>query len=150
MTNEQKIKAYLAAGHHVKVTLLTGDTITIVHDNWWRFVSSDASTFYYGNLDKYQVEPLPLNPPQYKVWDKVIILDIVKEIDTYPRWDQEKKDMIWKVFEIGFVSYSLEIWEYEFPYWAIAPYFDDEKQTKIQELESQLASIAKELELLKK
>lgn len=150
MTNEQKIKAYLAAGHHAKVTILINNTITIVHDNWWRFVSSNGSLFDYGSLDDKIVEPLPLPPPPYKKWDKVIILDVAREVINYSDWDQEKKDMTWKVFEIGFVSYSIEIWDYEFPYWAVAPYFDDEKQTKIQELESQLATIAKELELLKK
>lgn len=153
MTNEQKIKAYLAAGHHVKVTVLINNTITIVHDNWWRFVSSNGSLFDYGNLYDKIVEPLPLTPPPYKVWDKVIILDVAKQIINYSEWDQQKKDMIWEVFTIDDVHFCIDIWEYSFPYFAVAPYFDDkeeEKQTKIQELESQLATIAKELELLKK
>lgn len=153
MTNEQKIKAYLAAGHHVKVTILINNTITIVHDNWWRFVSSNGSLFDYGTLYDKIVEPLPLTPPPYKVWDKVIILDVAKQIINYSEWDQKKRDMIWKVFTIDDVSYCIDIWLYSFPYLAVAPYFDDkeeEKQTKIQELESQLATIAKELELLKK
>lgn len=153
MTNEQKIKAYLAAGHHVKVTILINNTITIVHDNWWRFVSSNGSLFDYGSLDDKIVEPLPLPPPPYKKWDKVIILDVAKQVANYAEWDQEKKDMIWKVFTIYSLDYAINIWEYSFPYFAVAPYFDDKdeaKQTKIQELESQLATIAKELELLKK
>lgn len=151
MTNEQKIKAYLAAGHHVKVTILINNTITIVHDNWWRFVSSNGSLFDYDSLDDKIVEPLPLPPPPYKVWDKVTILDVAKQVANYSEWDQQKKDMIWKVFTIDSVNYCINIWPYSFPYFTVAPYFDEEaKQTKIQELESQLATIAKELELLKK
>lgn len=153
MTNEQKIKAYLAAGHHVKVTLLTNNTITIVHDNWWKFVSSDGSNFYHNEFESYDIYPFPLTPPPYKVWDKVIILDVAKQIINYSEWGQKKKDMIWKVFTIDDVIFCIDIGEYSFPYFAVAPYFDDEeeeKQIKIQELESQLATIAKELELLKK
>ena len=153
MTNEQKIKAYLEAGHYVKVTILINNTITIVHDNWWRFVSSNGSLFDYDSLDDKIVEPLPLPPPTYKVWDKVIILDVAKQAVNYSEWNHTKRDMIWKVFTIDDVHFCIDIWEYSFPYFTVAPYFDDEeeaKQTKIQELESQLATIAKELELLKK
>ena len=68
--------------------------------------------------------------------------------------------MIWKIWTI---TWTCSDWAYTinngvfFPSWAIAPAFDDEdddeddeRQTKIQELETQLATIAKELELLKK
>ena len=67
MTNEQKIKAYLEAGHYVKVNLLIDDSITIVYDNGLRFISSDGSTFYYDDFDyKPSVEPIP-RKPNYKV-----------------------------------------------------------------------------------
>lgn len=147
MTNEQKIKSYLAAGHHVKVG---ADIMNIVYDNWSRFISWDGSNFYYSEFESYGIDPLPLTPPPYKKWDKVIILDVAREVINYSDWAQQKKDMVWKVFTIGDVSYSIGIWGYEFPYFAVAPYFDDAKQTKIQELESQLSQIQKELELLKK
>lgn len=156
MTNEQKIKAYLAAGHHVKVTILINNTITIVHDNWWRFVSSNGSLFDYDSLDDKIVEPLPLPPPPYKVWDKVIVLDIAVEMDWYDDFSNTKKWTVWKVWTITWICSD---WTYTingetfFPSWAIAPSFDnenDERKTKIQELESQLATIAKDLELLKK
>lgn len=150
MTNEQKIKAYLAAGHHVKVG---ENVLTLVHNNGTRFISSDGSNFYHDEFESYGIYPFPLTPTPYKVWDKVIILDVAKQIINYSEWDQQKKDMIWKVFTIDSVNYCINIWSYSFPYWAVAPAFDDEdeaKQTKIQELESQLATIAKELELLKK
>jgi hypothetical protein len=150
MTNEQKIKAYLAAGHHVKVTILINNTITIVHDNWWRFVSSNGSLFDYGSLDDKIVEPIP-RKPNYKVWDKVVVLDIAREVNEFDSWFPEYKKMVSNVVTITSTIDTL----YEINWWAlvsswvIAPYFDDEKPTKIQELESQLAQIQKEIELLK-
>mgnify|MGYP006888286146 FL=1 len=154
MTNEQKIKAYLDAGHYVKVNL---DNIwwyvTIVNYDIGKFIYSDWSSDLCFKFEYDTIEPLPLTPPPYKEWDKVIILDVAKQVANYSEWDQKKKDMIWKVFTIDDVIFCIDIWEYSFPYWAVAPYFDDkeeEKQTKIQELETQLATIAKELELLKK
>ena len=156
MTNEQKIKAYLAAGHYVKVNLLIDDSITIVYDNGLRFISSDGSTFYYDDFDyKPSVEPIP-RKPNYKVWDKVVVLDIAREIYGYDDWDDCEKEQVWKVWTIVRLFND---WTYKvntvdgsvwLPSWAMAPAFDDEKPTKIQELESQLATIAKELELLKK
>jgi len=151
MTNEQKIKAYLAAGHYVKVNLLIDDSIIIVYDNWLRFISSDGSTFYYDDFDyKPSVEPIP-RKPNYKVWDKVVVLDIAREVNEFDSWFPEYKKMVSNVVTITSTIDTL----YEIDWWAlvsswiIAPYFDDEKPTKIQELESQLAQIQKEIELLK-
>ena len=157
MTNEQKIKAYLAAGHHVKATSESGDVYTIyaMQDDFLVVYVAEAgvTTLPSASFSWDTIEPLPLTPPPYKEWDKVIILDVAKQVANYSEWDQKKKDMIWKVFTIDDVIFCIDIWEYSFPYWAVAPYLDDEdeaKQTKIQELETQLATIAKELELLKK
>jgi len=63
MTNEQKIKAYLAAGHHVKVG---ANILTLVHNNGTRFISSDGSKFYHYEFESYGIYPLPLTPPPYK------------------------------------------------------------------------------------
>lgn len=156
MTNEQKIKAYLEAGHYVKVNLLIDDSITIVYDNGLRFISSDGSTFYYDDFDyNPSVEPIP-RKPNYKVWDKVVVLEIAREVNEYSSWDDCEKEQIWKVWSITKLAnnwaHKVEntdggVW---LPSWAIAPAFDDDKPTKIQELESQLAQIQKEIELLKK
>lgn len=152
MTNEQKIKAYLAAGHYVKVNLLIDDSITIVYDNGLRFISSDGSTFYYDDFDyKPSVEPIP-RKPNYKVWDKVVVLEIAREMDWYDDFSDTKKWTVWKVWTITWICPD---WTYIingeafFPSWSIAPAFDDDKSTKIQELESQLYQIQKEIELLK-
>lgn len=159
MTNEQKIKAYLAAGHHVKVTSKYWDVYTIyaMQDDFFvEYAEAEACVTFFSSepFSWYTIEPIPLPPPPYKVWDRIIILDVAKQVANYSEWDQKKKDMIWKVFTIDAIGYCIDIWPYSFPYWAVAPYFDDEeeeeKQTKIQELETQLATIAKELELLKK
>ena len=153
MTNEQKIKAYLDAGHYVKVNL---DNIwwyvTIVNYDIGKFIYSDWSSDLCFKFEYDMVEPTPRKPP-YKVWDKVIVLDIAREMDWYDDFSNTKKWTVWKVWTITWICSD---WTYTingetfFPSWAIAPAFDDDKSTKIQELETQLATIAKELELLKK
>jgi len=152
MTNEQKIKAYLEAGHYVKVNLWIDDSIIIVYDNGLRFISSDGSAFYYDDFDyKPSVEPIP-RKPNYKVWDKVVVLEIAREVNEFDSWFPEYKKMVSNVVTITSTIDTL----YEINWWAlisswvIAPAFDDEKPTKIQELETQLAQIQKEIELLKK
>lgn len=148
MTNEQKIKAYLAAGHYVKVG---ENVITLIHDNWERLISSDGSKFSYSEFEYYTIEPIP-RKPNYKVWDKVVVLDIAREMDWYNDFSDTQKWTVWKFWTITWICPD---WTYIinneafFPSWSIAPAFDDDKPTKIQELESQLAQIQKELELLK-
>ncbi len=162
MTNEQKIKAYLEAGHYVKVNLLIDDSIIIVYDNGLRFVSSDGSTFYYVDFnDKPSVEPIPRKPP-YKVWEKVKVLDIARDIEEYNLLDSDQQEMIWWVYIIESIDgYWIRLNcspdtryddSYTFPSWCLAPAVDSEnieRKTRIQELELQLVQIRKDLELLK-
>ena len=156
MTNEQKIKAYLDAGHWVKVNLdIIWWYVTIVNYDMAKFIYSDWSSDLCSKFESYIVEPIPRKPP-YKFWDKVVVLEIAREMDWYDDFSDTKKWTVWKVWTITWICSD---WTYIinseafFPSWAIAPAFDDEndeRRTKIQELETQLAKIAKELELLKK
>ena len=155
MTNEQKIKAYLEAGHLVKAYVDGWISTNLIYDNWKYFVNQYATFNEYDKFENCTVEPIPRKPP-YKVWDKVVVLDIAREIYGYDDWDDCEKEQVWKVWTIVRLFND---WTYKvntvdgsvwLPSWAMAPAFDDEKPTKIQELESQLATIAKELELLKK
>lgn len=151
MTNEQKIKAYLDAGHLVKTYIDWWISTNLIYDNWKYFVNQYATFNEYDKFENCTVEPIPRKPP-YKVWDKVIVLEIAREIDWYDNWGRNKKEQVWKVWSITMLDND---WTYQIdndvwlPSWAIAPAFDDEKPTKIQELESQLAQIQKEIELLK-
>ncbi len=153
MTNEQKIKAYLEAGHYVKVNL--GNIwwyVTIVNYDMAKFIYSDWSSDLCFKFESDMVEPIPRKPP-YKVWDKVVVLEIAREMDWYDDFSDTKKWTVWKVWTITWIypdwTYIIN-GEAFFPSWSIAPAFDDDKSTKIQELESQLAQIQKEIELLKK
>jgi len=152
MTNEQKIKAYLDAGHYVKAYIDWWISTNLIYDNWKYFVNQYATFNEYDKFEDCTVEPIPRKPP-YKVWDKVIVLEIAREIDWYDNWGRNKKEQVWKVWSITMLDND---WTYQIdndvwlPSWAIAPAFDDDKSTKIQELESQLAQIQKEIELLKK
>ncbi len=156
MTNEQKIKTYLEAGHYVETiaysSVVSGEWIVIIHDNFGYFVSNCGQKFWYSHFDNCQLVIIPRKPP-YKAWDKVIVLEVARDIDWYDDFSNSKKWMIWKIWTI---TWMCSDWAYVingetfFPSWAIAPAFDDDKSTKIQELESQLAQIQKEIELLKK
>ena len=154
MTNEQKIKAYLAAGHWVKVTDSDGIDMQVTSYYYDMFCFHKSSGVCHSKLtfENCTVEPIPRKPP-YKFWDKVVVLEIAREMDWYDDFSDTKKWTVWKVWTITWICPD---WTYIinneafFPSWAIAPAFDDEKSTKIQELETQLAQIQKELELLKK
>ena len=148
MTNEQKIKAYLEAGHWVKV----GENVmTLIHDNWERLISSDGRKFSYSEFEYSTIEPIQRIPTAYEEWDKVLVLS------NHQKDIAEMQDMVWNVCEIEWNNEIIyAVWNnkkdnfYYFPAYCLAPAFDDEKPTKIQELESQLAQIQKEIELLKK
>lgn len=152
MTNEQKIKAYLAAGHLVKTYIDWWISTNLIYDNWKYFVNQYATFNEYDKFEDCTVEPIPRKPP-YKFWDKVVVLEIAREMDWYDDFSDTKKWTVWKVWTITWICPD---WTYIinneafFPSWSIAPAFDDDKSTKIQELESQLAQIQKEIELLKK
>ena len=158
MTNEQKIKAYLEAGHYVKANYIDWGSYKIYDqpEEWWvisyKIGDGELELFEIDGWEDCTVEPIPRKPP-YKVWDKVVVLDIAREMDWYDDLSDTKKWTVWKVWTITWICPD---WTYIinneafFPSWSIAPAFDDEKPTKIQELESQLAQIQKELELLKK
>lgn len=152
MTNEQKIKAYLEAGHLVKTYIDWWISTNLIYDNWKYFVNQYATFNEYDKFEDCTVEPIPRKPP-YKFWDKVVVLEIAREMDWYDDLSDTKKWTVWKVWTITWIypdwTYIINN-EAFFPSWAIAPAFDDEKPTKIQELESQLAQIQKEIELLKK
>ena len=152
MTNEQKIKAYLDAGHLVKTYIDWWISTNLIYDNWKYFVNQYATFNEYDKFEDCTVEPIPRKPP-YKAWDKVVVLEIAREMDWYDDFSDTKKWTVWKVWTITWICPD---WTYIinneafFPSWSIAPAFDDDRSTKIQELESQLAQIQKEIELLKK
>ena len=168
MTNEQKIKAYLEAGHYVKATDTDWGSYKIYDqpEEWWvisyKIGDGELDLFEIDGWEDCTIEPIS-RKPSYKVWDKVIVLEIAREIEEYNLLDSDQQEMIWWVFiieSIDFYWIRLNCSKdsryddcYTFPSWCLAPYFDDEndeRKTKIQELETQLAQIQKDLELLKK
>ena len=101
MTNEQKIKAYLEAGHYVKVSKEWCNTYTAIYydDNFLYYTdwSKDKSTFKWWNI-----EPIP-RKPNYKVWDKVVVLEIAREMDWYDDFSDTNKWTVWKVWTITWI-----------------------------------------------
>ena len=134
MTNEQKIKAYLAAGHYVKV----GENVmTLIHDNWERLISSDGSKFYYSEFEYYTIEVIQRIPTAYKAWDKVLVLsDISLSCDDSEGGTDAAEyidEMVWKVWIIKANNgFHYSVYNYDksdywyFPACCLAPAFDDD------------------------
>ena len=131
MTNEQKIKAYLEAGHLVKAYIDWWISTNLIYDNWKYFVNQYATFNEYDKFENCTVEPIPRKPP-YKFWDKVVVLEIAREMDWYNDLSDTNKWTVWKVWTITWIypdwTYIINN-EAFFPSWAIAPAFDDEKPT---------------------
>ena len=125
MTNYEKICAYINAWHYA-----------VWEHGKYKFTYSEASIRsldkdWVNNINFTRIYPLPRPIPQYKVGDKVVILENIKEFE------------VWRHFTVGEVCIvmnsklddgTLCIWKvdstsswYVLPH-CVAPYFDDEAE----------------------
>ena len=138
MTNIEKVKRILDAGHWAKVSYPDGDIITVTSH-------SDGMFSYYRNWGGYHytlefkdctIEVIQRIPTLYKAWDKVLVLS-----NPSPGIE-DKEVMVWKVCEINsFHNGYYRVWTddksnwFYFPYHCLAPAFEEDslsgKEAKI-------------------
>ena len=146
MTNIEKVKRILDAGHWVKVTYEDGVTriITSYYNGKFgqcmlSYVRTDADIMFVLSTPDFKdctIEVIQRIPTPYKAWDKVLVL-------SNPSPDIIGKEaMVWKVCEIKHIcTYSDEVYNedksnsWSFPSWCLAPVFDEDslsgKEAKI-------------------
>lgn len=138
MTNIEKVKRILDAGHWVKATS-EGFIITITSYNKNKFTylhdgSIHISTY---NFDNYTIEVIQRIPTAYKSWEKVLVLSN----PWNDRYKQYVDMMVWKICEIknqDGLSYAV-FNEDKSAYWifpssCLAPYFDDEEKSDMNRI----------------
>jgi len=134
MTNIEKVKRILDAGHWVRVTYLDGTILNITSNYEWIFTyinpktETVSSTSY--NFKDCTIEVIQRIPTPYVAGDKVLVL-------SNPRPDRSNSEyvdkMVWKVCEVKTTdSFNYAVWdEDKTDYWilppsCLAPAFDDE------------------------
>ena len=129
MTNIEKVKRILDAGHWVKVSYDDGiiRTFTSYYEDRFSCIKDDClyanpATTINGTIEVIQRIPTP-----YVAGDKVLVL-------SNPSPDnKEIEDMVWKVCEVGLSwAYSCPVWNtnksknWYLPLTCIAPAFDED------------------------
>ena len=132
MTNIEKVKRILDAGHWAKVTYPDGDilTITSYHGNEISYLGKGLNcifTFSNPSFKDCTIEVIQRIPTAYKDWDKVLVLS-----NPEPSI-QNMQDMVWKVCEVKTTDgFNYSVWyenknnDWIFPSHCLAPAFDEE------------------------
>ncbi len=129
MTNIEKVKRILDAGHWVKVTYDDGLSITVTsyYVNAFTYIKNwyvDYNNLEFGDCT---IEVIQRIPTPYKAGDKVLVL-------SNPSPGIEGKEaMVWKVMEVNcFYNGYYRVWNdnksdwFYFPSNYLAPVLDDE------------------------
>lgn len=128
MTNIEKIKRILDAGHWVKATsewfIIT---ITSYNKNEFTYLHDGSIHISTYNFDNYTIEVIQRIPTPYKAGDKVLVL-------SNPSPDVvSMENMIWKILEVkDNLSYYYSIFNtdksdrWNFPAHCLAPAFEEE------------------------
>ena len=131
MTNIEKVKRILDAGHWVKVSYPDGCilTITSYHGNEISYLGKSLTcifTFSKPTFENCTIEVIQRIPTPYKQGEKVLVLSNPEPDNRYIQ------DMVWKVYDVE----SIDVWgiyildidsdSWYIPHSCIAPAFDDE------------------------
>ena len=131
MTNIEKVKRILDAGHWVKVTYDDGVTriITSYYKDLLSYVRTDLDIMVVLNTPDFKdctIEVIQCIPTPYKAWDKVLVL-------SNPTGNESMDNMVWKILEVkDNLSYYYSIFNtdksdrWNFPAHCLAPAFDEE------------------------
>lgn len=132
MTNIEKVKRILDAGHWVKVTYTVTGCIQIVtsyHNNVFSYADSNTINIYTARNPSFKdctIEVIQRIPTPYKAGDKVLVL-------SNPTGNESIDNMVWKILEVkDNLSYYYSVFNtdksdrWNFPAHCLAPAFDEE------------------------
>jgi len=140
MTNIEKVKRILDAGHYVKVTFEDGviRTVTSYYECLFSYFRTDIETMstIRDDFKDCTIEVIQRIPTPYVAWDKVLVLS-----NPYPGIEY-KEVMVWKVCEINsFHNGYYRVWTddksdwFYFPSHCLSPVFEEDslsgKEAKI-------------------
>ena len=129
MTNIEKVKRILDAGHWVKVTFEDGETTTITSCLGDEYTWIDDNGVWVGDIiaEWSTIEVIQRIPTPYVAWDKVLVLS------NHQKNVAEMQDMVWNVCEIESNNGTLyAVWNnkkdnfYYFPSHCLSPVFDED------------------------
>ena len=129
MTNIEKVKRILDAGHWVKVTFEDGETTTITSCLGDEYTWIDDNDVWVGDIiaEWSTIEVIQRIPTAYKDWDKVLVLSNPEPSIS------SMQDMVWKVCEVKTTDgFNYSVWyenknnDWIFPSHCLAPAFDEE------------------------
>ena len=142
MTNIEKVKRILDAGHCVKATDKDWVVYTIYAqpEDWWvisyKVCDGELELFQINEWEDCTIEVIQRIPTPYKAWDKVLVL-------SNPSPENRKiEDMVWKVCEVCEINHNvIDVWDtkiyssWGFPAHCLAPAFEEDslsgKEAKI-------------------
>lgn len=133
MTNIEKVKRILDAGHWVKATDSDWVVYTIYAqpEDWWvisyKVCDGELELFQINEWEDCTIEVIQRIPTPYKAWDKVLVLS-----NPNPN-NQEIEDMVWKVCEVRTTDgFNYAVWDEDktdyciLPTSYLAPAFDED------------------------
>lgn len=129
MTNIEKVKRILDAGHWVKVTFEDGETTTITSYLGDEYTWIEDNGVWVGDViaEWSIIEVIQRIPTPYKSGDKVLVLS-----NPYPGIE-DKEVMVWKVCEINsFHNGYYRVWTddksdwFYFPSHCLSPVFEED------------------------
>ena len=133
MTNIEKVKRILDAGHLVKVTYPDNSviiTITSHYNDEFYYTGSNSGCMYSVSKPTFKdctIEVIQRIPTPYKAGDKVLVLS-----NPYPN-DTSTEHIVWKICEVKNTdSFNYKVWdEDKTDYWilppsCLSPVFDEE------------------------
>ena len=129
MTNIEKVKRILDAGHWVKVSYDDGiiRTFTSYYEDRFSCIKDDCLYANPATTINGTIEVIQRIPKPYVAWDKVLVLS-----NPEPSI-QDMQDMVWKVCEVKTTDgFNYKVWnEDKTDYWilppiCLAPAFDED------------------------
>ena len=132
MTNIEKVKRILDAGHLVKVTYPDNgyiQTVTSYHSNEFSYTDKNPTNIYTVRNPSFKdctIEVIQRIPTAYKAWDKVLVL-------SNPTGNESMDNMVWKILEVkDNLSYYYSIFNtdksdrWNFPAHCLSPAFEED------------------------
>jgi len=122
MTNIEKVKRILDAGHYVGITYpdWTMCTATSYHNNRVSYFHKESLWTINSSFEDCTIEVIQRIPTPYVAWDKVLVLSNPSPGSSSSKYVDE---MVWKICEVKNTdSFNYKVWgEDKTDYWILPP-----------------------------